>query len=143
MNITDLKHITVLRAIDQETLETVAAALETIDCPDGQSVFLEGDRGDSMYFIAQGCVRIEKRVQAPAPASKTLAILEAGDYFGEMALLDGKPRSATVVAKTPMRTIRITRTGFNKALDANPTIARGIMAELASRVRRLETPAPD
>jgi CRP-like cAMP-binding protein len=55
-----------------------------------------------------------------------------------MALLDERPRSATVVAETALVTVRLTRAAFTHAIDENPAIARGIMAELAARVRRLE-----
>ena len=98
MNPEELKHIAVLQAMDGDALARLAAALEEKDYADGQTVFAEGDPGDSMYFIVQGCVRIEKRAQAAGAVHKTLAVLEAGDYFGEMALFDQKPRSASAVA---------------------------------------------
>ena len=94
MNPEELKHIAVLQAIDDDALARLAAALEEKHYADGQTVFTEGDPGDSMYFIAKGCVRIEKRTPT---VHKILTTLEAGDYFGEMALLDQKPRSAAAV----------------------------------------------
>ena len=92
MNPEELKHIAVLEAMDSEALARLAAVLEQKEYGDGQGVFAEGDPGDSMYFIARGCIRIEKRAQATSAVNKILAVLEAGDYFGEMALLDQKPR---------------------------------------------------
>jgi CRP-like cAMP-binding protein len=70
--------------------------------------------------------------------TRSIGTLGPGDFFGEMALLDGSPRSASVVATEPLVTVRLTRSEFSKAIDDNPEIARGIMAELAARVRRLE-----
>ena len=57
--------------------------------------------------------------------------------------IDGRPRSATVIAETPLVTVRLLRSAFNKALDAEPAMARGILAELAARIRTLESPRTD
>ena len=64
MNPEELKHIAVLEAMDIEALARLAAVLEQKEYGDGQAVFAEGDPGDSMYFIARGCIRIEKRARA-------------------------------------------------------------------------------
>jgi CRP-like cAMP-binding protein len=95
MNPEELKQIAVLQAMDGVALAQLAGVLEEKDYADGQAVFAEGDPGDSMFFLVKGCIRIEKRAQATSAVHKTLAVLEAGDYFGEMALLDQKPRSAS------------------------------------------------
>ena len=114
MNPEELKHIAVLQAMDDDALARLAAALEQKDYADGQTVFAEGDPGDSMYFIVKGCVRIEKRAQAASAVHKTLAVLEAGDYFGEMALLDQKPRSASAVAAGGARILRLSKAAFDQ-----------------------------
>jgi len=114
MNLEELKQLAVLQTLDDQTLAATAAAMQEIESADGQSIFTEGDLGDSMYFILQGCVRIEKRVQGANPPSKTLAVLEAGDYFGEMALLDRKPRSASAVAAGPARILRLSHSAFDQ-----------------------------
>lgn len=112
MNPADLNQIAVLRALDQDALAGLAAALEERELPDGQVIFAEGDLGDAMFFIAAGGVRIEKQTGADAASRKTLAVLEAGDYFGEMSLLDRQPRSATAVAAGATRLLRLSRDGF-------------------------------
>jgi len=61
----------------------------------------------------------------------------AGDFFGEMSLLDGKERSATVVADTDVLTLRIARSAFMKMLKNEPSIALAILTELAGRIRSL------
>jgi CRP/FNR family cyclic AMP-dependent transcriptional regulator len=63
----------------------------------------EGDVGNAVYFIAEGAVKIEKRIEASGTEAKTLAILGAGDFFGEMSLFDGKPRSAATLALGPTK----------------------------------------
>jgi CRP-like cAMP-binding protein len=114
MNPEELKQISVLQALDSDALRRLAGALEGKNYNDGQIIFAEGDPGDSMYFLVKGCVRIEKRAQAAGVARKTLAVLEAGDYFGEMALLDQKPRSAAAVAAAGARTLRLSKAAFDQ-----------------------------
>ena len=99
--------------------------------PANRTVVRQGARGDSFFVIADGTATVKK-------GTRSIGTLGPGDFFGEMALLDGRPRSASVVATAPLVTVRLTRSEFSKAIDDNPEIARGIMAELAARVRRLE-----
>jgi CRP-like cAMP-binding protein len=67
-------------------------------------------------------------------------MLGIGDYFGEMALLDGEPRSAAVTAAGELQTMRLPRNAFLQQLEKEPRIAVPMMAELSSRIRRLEKP---
>ena len=115
--------------------------LEEKDYADGQAVFAEGDPGDSMYFIVKGCVRIEKRAQAASAVHKTLAVLEAGDYFGEMALLDQKPRSASAVAAGGARILRLSKAAFDemqgKGSVAGMSVLFAMIRTSSERIRRL------
>jgi CRP/FNR family transcriptional regulator, cyclic AMP receptor protein len=141
MNPEELKHIAVLGAMDSDALARLAAALEERDYTDGQAVFAEGDPGDSMYFIAKGCVRIQKRAQAASAVQKTLAVLEAGDYFGEMALLDQKPRSASAVAAGAARILRLSKAAFDemqgKGSIAGMSVLFAMIRTSSERIRRL------
>ena len=80
--------------------EPSAAAIYGRDFPAGAVIFEEGDPGSRMYVIQSGEVRILKRVGA---REITLARLGAGEAFGEMALLEGQPRSATAIVEAPSR----------------------------------------
>jgi CRP/FNR family cyclic AMP-dependent transcriptional regulator len=141
MNPEELKSIAVLRALESEALTRLAAAVEEKDYADGQAVFAEGDPGDSMYFIAQGRIRIEKRAQAASALHKTLAVLEAGDYFGEMALLDQKPRSASAVAAGAARILRLSKAAFDqiqqKSQVAGMSVLFAMIRTSSERIRRL------
>jgi CRP-like cAMP-binding protein len=141
MNPEDLKHIAVLQGMDHEALVRLALALEEKDYADGQIVFAEGDPGDSMYFIVKGCIRIEKRVQATSAAYKTLAVLEAGDYFGEMALLDQKPRSAAAVAAGETRILRLPKAAFDQMQNQGSRVGMNVLFAMirtsSERIRRL------
>jgi CRP-like cAMP-binding protein len=141
MNSEELKHIAVLQGMDDDALTRLAAALEEREYGDGQTVFAEGDAGDSMYFIVKGCVRIEKRAQATGTVHKTLAVLEGGDYFGEMALLDQKPRSAAAVASESARILRLSKAAFDQMQGQGSPAAMSVLFAMirtsSERIRRL------
>jgi CRP/FNR family transcriptional regulator, cyclic AMP receptor protein len=141
MNPEELKKIAVLGAMDSDALARLVTALEAKDYTDGETVFAEGDPGDSMYFIVKGCIRIEKRAQAASAAHKTLAVLEAGDYFGEMALLDQKPRSASAVAAGDAKILRLSKAAFDelqsKGSIAGMSVLFAMIRTSSERIRRL------
>jgi CRP-like cAMP-binding protein len=143
MNSVELKHIAVLQAMDSDALARLAAVLEEKDYADGKAVFAEGDPGDSMYFIAKGRIRIEKRAQAASAVTKTLTVLEAGDYFGEMALLDQKPRSATAVAAGAANLLRLSKAAFDELQSRGGVVGMsvlfGMIRTSSERIRRLST----
>lgn len=137
----ELKQIQVLAAVDDDALARLAAVLEEKHCADGQIVFAEGDAGDGMYFIVEGCVRIEKRARATGAVQKALAVLEAGDYFGEMALLDRKPRSASAVAAGRVRLLRLSKKAFDHlqagGSAAGMCVLFAMIRTSGERIRRL------
>ena len=141
MNPDELKSIAVLRALDDAALTHLAAAVEPLDCPDGQVIFAEGDPGDAMFFISAGSVRIEKRTGADAALAKTLAVLEAGNYFGEMSLFDLKPRSASAVAAGPTRLLRLSQAAFEALSAQNSQAGKSVLFAMirtsGERIRRL------
>ena len=90
-----------------------------------------GEPGDSFFVIIDGTAA----VQTPAgPGSQ----LRPGDFFGEMSLLDGDPRSATIEATTDLRLFIVDRSHFWRLLDEAPDLMRTILTILSRRVRRLE-----
>ena len=141
MNPEELKSIAVLRAMDADALARLATALEEENLTDGETVFAEGDAGDSMYFILDGNIRIEKRAIAAGAASKTLTVLEEGDYFGEMALMDQKPRSAAAVAAGSARILRLSKQAFDQIQQSGSVAGMGVLFAMirtsSDRIRRL------
>ena len=141
MNPQELKQISVLQALDPDALRRLAGVLEEKNYNDGQTIFAEGDPGDSMHFLVKGCVRIEKQAQAAGAAHKTLTVLEAGDYFGEMALLDQKPRSASAVAAGGARTLRLSKSAFDQLQQQSPAASSSLLFAMirtsGERIRRL------
>lgn len=104
----------------------------------GQTVFSEGDPADGMYVIVEGAVEIRFR-------GHVLDVLEPGELFGEMAILDAKPRSATAVVVAPSRLARIDQKRFLYLVQNTPYFAVHVMRVMTERLRRdlsLIPPAP-
>ena len=98
------------------------------------AIFHEGEEGAEMYVITQG--RVEIRKATGPSAAKTLTTLQAGDLFGEMALIDRKPRSATAVAVEPTKLLVLNEKLFDRMLVSNPDFARRMIRILSDRIRR-------
>lgn len=100
----------------------------------GEDIVREGDLGSQMYIIQRGRVAVLKTV-GEQPVE--LAELGKGDFFGEMSLLEGLPRSATVRALEPTRVLIIEPGGFLVKIRRDPTLAFELLQQLSGRVRRL------
>lgn len=141
MNAGTLKRIALLQAMDDEALNRLAGVLAARDFADGQTIFHEGEPGDGMYFIAAGTVRIEKQTSRGAGARKILAVLEPGDYFGEMALFDQQPRSASAVAAGPTQVFRLSAAAFDRLHGSAGRAGLGVLFAMirtaGERIRRL------
>lgn len=105
-------------------------------CPDGQVIFNKGEEGDVVYVIEKGSVQILLPQQSAEDIP--LTTLYPGDIFGELALLDTGPRSATVVALEPVEAVMIRRNDFLAFLRKQPEAAIRILAVLAARLRRTD-----
>ena len=105
----------------------------------GAAIFREGEPGNEMYIIESGTVDIVRQARGAEP----LATLEAGDCFGEMALLEEQPRFASAIAKTDVRLLRIERAVFSDVLRSNVEVPLRIMRKLSARLRRSEQRAQD
>jgi CRP/FNR family transcriptional regulator, cyclic AMP receptor protein len=97
----------------------------------GEVLFREDDPGDTMFVIQQGQVRITK---ATRDGTKTLAILGPGEFFGEMAILNSKPRNATAEALSPLRCLVIDARTFGQMVVSNAEIAVRMITKLARRL---------
>jgi CRP-like cAMP-binding protein len=98
---------------------------------EGEVLFNEGDRGEIMYLIREGKIKITKGKGAE---EKTLAVLKEGDFFGEMAIIDGSPRSAGAVAVSPVSLLVIDKESFKEKLSENPLIEY-VLETLSRRLR--------
>jgi CRP/FNR family transcriptional regulator, cyclic AMP receptor protein len=97
----------------------------------GTVLFEEGQPGDYMYVVQHGEIEIRRQVGTD---ERVLAVLSPGEFFGEMAILNGRPRSATAVVRTPATLLVIEGLTFEAMLRARPEIALRIIKSLASRL---------
>ena len=118
---------------DQE-LRRIADISRIVETPAGTVMTEIGTPGDSFFFIIDGRVSVQTPVGIGDP-------LRPGDFFGEMSLLDGEARSATVTAMTDLRLLVVDRSHFWRLLNETPDLVRRILMVLSRRVRRLEQTA--
>jgi CRP-like cAMP-binding protein len=117
-----------LSRLGSRQLRHIASQAKVVDYSPGELIVQAGEQGDSFYLMLEGRARVLGRQR----------VLRSGDFFGEMALLDGGPRSATITATSAVRVMRLPRAAFLKALKQDPQIGLAMMESLAQRVRRLE-----
>lgn len=103
--------------------------------PDGEIIFREGDEGDRMYVIQSGKVKITKKTPEGELA---IATLGSGEIFGEMALFDRMPRSATAAALGEARVLGIDKKKLFQSIDKDPTIVFRLLLSMSQRIRRLD-----
>jgi small-conductance mechanosensitive channel/CRP-like cAMP-binding protein len=125
-----LRGIDLFRPLSDEELKAAAAAFRHLHYSSGERIIVEGDAGSSFFVIDRGEVDVSKTL---AGKSRVLARLMEGQFFGEMALLTGEQRSATVVAATDVDVFTLDKTGFEKILVQNPAIAVEISTILSER----------
>jgi len=123
-----LKSIDLFRAMPSEELAQIAEIAEEQAMMAGDPVFAEGDLGDALYLVIDGAVRVHK-------GDKQLAMLGVRDVVGEMAVLDGEPRSASVTVVKDAVLLKIGRDDFRDILNERPEIAMGIIKVLSRRLR--------
>jgi CRP-like cAMP-binding protein len=123
-----LKSIDLFSQIPGEDLSQIALITDEVQFDEGDEIFHEGDPGDTLYFIIDGKVRI-------ATGGEELAQLGERQVFGEMALLDSEPRSASATALSDVTLLKILRDDFHEILAEKAEIAQGIIKVLTRRLR--------
>ncbi len=136
MKLDALRSVPLFRALDEESALELCDLLTMREVPAGSRVFHHGDEGDSMYLIERGCIQIS--VKDADGHDAILDELGKGEFFGEMSLLDGRPRSADATASTNSRLAVLPRDEFRSFLRKNPDIALGVLTALSHRLRRTD-----
>lgn len=121
--------------LDDPTLMTVAQGTRSRKFKRGEVIFHLGDPGDGLFFIVSGAVRIV--LPGESGDAAILATLEPGQVFGELALLDGAPRSATATAIEPTEAIVLSRERFRELLATEESVRDALLAAVATEIRRL------
>jgi CRP-like cAMP-binding protein len=115
-------------------LEALAACLRPRQYRRGGPIFFQGDPGTGFYIIQSGRVKIA--LTSPDGREVVLTLLGPNDFFGDLALLDGEPRSADALALDDCSLLLLTRDDFLKFLDTRPRVSRELLAVLSRRLRR-------
>ncbi len=123
-----LKSIDLFSQIPGEDLAAVALISTEESREPNEEIFSEGESGDALYLVIDGKVRVHR-------ANRVIAELGERECFGEMAILDAAPRSATVTALQETSLLKITREDFQDIMAEKPEIANGIIQVLTRRLR--------
>ena len=129
-----LRKVPLLAGLSKRDLARVLALSEEQEFFPGKTIVKTGNQARDFYLILSG------EAQLTVPGRKT-AVLGPGDYFGEMAVLDGEPRSATIVAESHVLALRIGRADFVKMLNGHGSIGLKILVEMSRRLRAAEKDA--
>ena len=136
MTINDLRQVPLFESLDEAAAKELCGLLETLDSRAETVLFRAGDAGDAMYIIERGKVRI--CVQATDGHELTLTELGRGDFFGEMALLEGQRRSANAVVADDARLAVLSREHFLSFMRSTPNVALEMLTALANRLRHTD-----
>jgi len=131
-----IKQIPLFGSLIPEEIESLAALLRRRSIKKGDILFQKGDEGTALYAILRGCIKII--VTTPVGDKITVAILNDGDFFGEMALLDGMPRSADAVALEETQLAVLDRNDFLMFLSQHEHAVRAILRTLSIRLRKTD-----
>lgn len=121
--------------LSRKELETILTTAREVDHPAGRAVVAEGSEGVGFHLILAGSATVTQR-------DRRLRTLGPGDSFGDIALIDGGARSATVTADTPLRTLSLASWEFKPLLETNAQIAYKLLVELCRRLREAEERVP-
>ena len=135
IDVEQLKKVSLFRDLPMEDMQAIASLAVSRQYPRNTLVICEGDESDSLYIVLSGKVKVY--LSDDEGKDVTLNIQGEGEYFGELALLDGGTRSASVVTQQGTRLAVISRKVFDRCLEDNPKIALTVMRGLARRLREL------
>jgi len=136
-----LQRVPFLAALEAADREALATAAKRRRFRRGEVIFHKDDPGESLFIIDEGSVRIY--LPSPQGADLTLAVLGPGDFFGDLALLDGRPRSASAAAFPETETVALNRADFTSVIRSRPEAAMAVLAAVAERLRETNEMAGD
>ena len=130
-----LAAVPLFAGLDGEGLASLTRGMRIRRFRRNETVFHLGDPGDALFIVMSGSIKIT--LPADTGDEAILATLRPGDFFGELALLDGAPRSATAVAIEPTETYILARDRFRELVATEPVMREALLATMAAEVRRL------
>jgi CRP/FNR family cyclic AMP-dependent transcriptional regulator len=131
-----LRAVPVFADLGRRELEHIAQITELVESKPGEVLVREGELGRELVVIAEGSARVQRK-------GVDIARLQSGEAFGEIALLDGKPRSATVITDTSSVLLIVEKRSFDSLLETVPGLQRQMLLALCARLRRREESSAD
>lgn len=131
-----LRQVPLFAHLGRRETERLGMLTDELEVPDGQVLTLQGASGSEFFVVLDGRVAIEKD-------GERIATLNAGDFLGEIALIDGKPRTATARAEGDARLLVLGRGPFRDLMDEFPSVRVAVLQALAERVRSHESSPAD
>jgi CRP/FNR family cyclic AMP-dependent transcriptional regulator len=125
-----LARVRLFDGVDEPGMARIAAVTVEVEFPAGHVIARQGDIGSGFFVIASGRVRVVRD-------GRMLADLGPGDFFGELSVLDGRPRNAQVVASEPTTCLALSTWDFEAVVQEQPRVALAILRGLAGRLRDL------
>lgn len=126
-----LRKVPLFKDLSRQQLELVAQNADEVRSRPGDVLVRQGHLGHEFILIVEGRARVERD-------GEVINHLQAGDYLGEIALIDGKPRSATVIVEEPSVLLAVQSRSFNLLLDQVPSLQRQLLITLCGRLRNCE-----
>jgi CRP-like cAMP-binding protein len=122
-----IKRVPLFSHCSKKELGLIARIADEIDLPEGKTLMREGDRGREFFVLVEGSAEVRR-------GKRKVSTLGGGDFFGEIALVSQRPRTATVTTTSPARTLVVTEQSFRSLLDRAPDVQRKVLQALADRV---------
>ncbi len=132
-----LKNVAIFSHVSEGTLAKLEQLVVTKRYPRESMIVSQDETGDSLYVLAEGRVKVVL-MSGESGREMILSVFKPGDFFGEMSLIDGQPRSASVVAMEDSTLLVLHRADFRRYLADNPDAAFGVMTELCTRIRKAD-----
>src|SRR3979411_3186784 len=132
-----LRSMDLFTDLPDNELNKIGRLLKEHKFAENELIFAQGDPGDGLYIILQGRVRIASPDQFGR--ERVLAFYGPGEFFGDMAVLTGDPRSATASASTPLRLLQLGKHDFSLLVTTNVAVMRGMMRVMVERQAALNT----
>jgi CRP/FNR family cyclic AMP-dependent transcriptional regulator len=129
-DIESLKEMRLFSSFPAEALAEFRKAFRSVALKKDEVLFREGEEGSTFYIVVSGDIAIEKKMDKEGRKWRKLAVLKRGDYFGEMAVLEGQPRFAQARAFTPASLIELERTRLMKFIDDRPREGAALLIEI-------------
>lgn len=135
-NVDFLATVPLFNGLDRTELEKFAEVTREKSYPKGSVILFEDDPGDSLFVVREGRVKVV--LIGEDGREVILGVLGVGEYFGELSLIDDRPRSAHVIAMEDSNLLVLRRDDFRKRVESSPSVAWSLLTELSRRLRRAD-----